>query len=228
MHTSRHVNQNLERNFTGKGLRSPSHSNYSWHVVWHLNTSQISTGEEAQLWDANTEATEVPEESKSTHLPLFFSINQLFFCLCVHFSLKGHTCRCVSPLLSPVSFSHFKLLHSSWYRHLALIKDLKDMQVSAALLPFLCFPSDVPPIVLSRALGLLCVLDTSWHVTNGPGHLSAPLSCPLSPTALTTLLCKRGPLWRSCHFSRCFAAKGRREGGSQAARQPSSQRTPLR
>lgn len=81
----------------------------------------------------------------------FFSLS-----LCTFQLEDPHLQMCV-PLLSPVSFSHFKLLHSGWYRYLALIKDLKHMQVSAALLPFLCFPSDVPPIVLSRALRLLCV-----------------------------------------------------------------------
>lgn len=98
------------------------------------------------------------------------------------------------------------------------MKDLKHMQVSAALLPFLCFPSDVAPIVLSRAPRLLCVLDRSWHVTNGPGHLSAPLSCPLFPTALTTLLCRGALCGDPVTSAGALQQKvGGREGGSQAA-----------
>lgn len=68
------------------------------------------------------------------------------------------------------------------------------MQVSATLLPFLLLPRSCPPyllpFVLLCALLVLCVADTSWHVAKSPGHLSALLSCPLSTTALTTLLCR--------------------------------------
>lgn len=100
-----------------------------------------------------------------------------------------------------------------------MIKELKHMQVSAALLPFLLFPSYVSPIVLLRALQLLCVLDTSWHVTNGPGHLFAPLSFPLSITAMTTLLC-----WGAlcCEPVTSAGALQQKVGASQPTSQPAS------
>lgn len=101
-----------------------------------------------------------------------------------------------------------------------MIKELKHMQVSAALLPFLRFPSYALPIVLPRALQLLCVLDTSWHVTNGPGHLLASLSWPLSTTALTTLLC-RGAL--CCEPVTSAGALQQKVRASEPARQPASQ-----
>lgn len=85
---------------------------------------------------------------------------------------------------------------------------------------FLRFPSYVPPIVLPRALQLLCVLDTSWHVTNGPGHLFAPLSWLLSATALTTLLC-RGAL--CCEPVTSAGALQRKVGASQPNSQPANQ-----
>lgn len=126
-----------------------------------------------------------------------------------------HTCTFVSPSypLSFPIFSHFILLRCP-----SLIKELKYMQVSATLLPFLLLPHSYSAYLLSFvffcAILLLSVEDTSWHVAKSPDHRSVLLSCPLSTTALTALLCRGALCWQPVTSAGALQQKA---GASQPA-----------
>lgn len=139
--------------------------------------------------------------------------------------MRVHTCTFVFPPISVfLSYPHPPCIVK-----MSAIekKELKHMQVSATLLPFLLLACSCPrhllPFVLLCALLLQCVVDMSWHVAKSPGHLSVLLSCPLHSSNDDSLIA-RGPLLPACHFSRCLTAKGR----SQPASQPASRPAPLR
>lgn len=124
-----------------------------------------------------------------------------------------HICFLLLSLVSFPIFSQYPLLGCP-----SLRKELKYMQVSATLLPLLLLPHSYSayllPFVLLCAILLQCVVDTSWHVAKSPGHLSVLLSCPLSTTALTALLCRGALCWQPVTSAGALQQKA---GSSQPA-----------
>lgn len=123
---------------------------------------------------------------------IFLSHFKHIYCIYTH--TQTHTLK--MPTIDKRTQAHAGVSHSS----------LSAFPYALVLLPF----------VRLFALLVLCVVDTSWHVAKSPGHLSALLSCPLSATALTTLLCR---VALCCQHVTSAGALQQKAGASQPASQ---------